>query len=62
MEKVVNITSLPDKDVDFKYWSGKSFSERLEAIEFLRTQFFSMNKNVPQEFQRVCRVVGKAQG
>ena len=59
MEKVLRITSLKDKKSDFIFWNGKSFSERLEAIEFLRNQYFSLNNHVQQEFQRVCRVVNQ---
>jgi len=61
MEKVLKITSIKDKKSDFIFWQGKSFSERFEAIEFLRNQYFSLNKNVQQGFQRVCRIVNQTQ-
>ena len=62
MERALKITTNKDKKSDSIFWAGKTFVERLEAIEFLRNQYFSLNKNVQQRFQRVCRIVGKAQG
>lgn len=62
MEKVVHIVKGEDKKADLIYWQKKSYEERLEAIEFLRSQYYSLNKDVQQRFQRVCRVVNKAQG
>ena len=61
MEKVLNIISNKDKKSDFIFWQGKSFLERLEAVELLRNQYFSLNKNVQQGFQRVCRVIDQTQ-
>ena len=60
MEKVLKIISLKDRKSDFLFWKSKSFLERLEAIEFLRNQYFSLNKDVQQGFQRVCRVIDQA--
>jgi hypothetical protein len=59
MDKVVRITSLKDKGTDFLFWKTKTDQERLEAIEFLRQQYFSLNKDIQQGFQRVCRVIEK---
>jgi hypothetical protein len=60
MEKVIHIISQKDEGSDFIFWKDKSFAERLDAIEFLRNQYYSLNKNVQQGFQRVCRVIDKA--
>jgi len=62
MERVLKITTNKDKNSDTEFWRKKSFVERLDAIEFLRGQYFAINKNVQQRFQRVCSVVNKAQG
>jgi hypothetical protein len=62
MEKALKITTNKDNKADILFWKEKSFAERLDAIEFLRTQYFSLNKNVQQRFQRVCRITNKAQG
>ncbi len=60
MEKVLRITSLKEKNSDFAYWSTKSFQERLEAIEILRQQYFSLKKDVQPRLQRVCRVINQS--
>lgn len=57
MEKVVKITTLKEQTTDFAYWATKSPTERLEAVELLRQQYFSFNKNVQPRLQRVCRVI-----
>ncbi len=59
MERELKITTNKDKKEDIVFWKEKSFVERLEAIEFLRSQYFSLNKNVPHTFQRICRIVNK---
>lgn len=62
MEKVVKITKLKDRQSDYSYWVSKSEIERLSAIELLREQYLNYTENVQQGFQRVCRVINKAQG
>jgi hypothetical protein len=57
MEKVLKITTIKDNSSDFAYWSNKSPIERLEALELLRQQYFSLNKDVQPRLQRVCRVI-----
>lgn len=57
MEKVVRIIGLKDKISDYKYWQSRPISERLEAIEMLRSQFIQFNKNAQPRLQRVCRVI-----
>ncbi len=59
MDKILKIVKLENEPSDFDYWGGKSASERLEAIEFLRQQYIKFNKNLNPEFQRVCRVIRK---
>lgn len=59
MEKVVHITSIDSKQNDFEFWSRNSYHERLAAIEMLRQQYYSINKHVPQGFQRVCTISRK---
>ncbi len=60
MEKVVKIVQLKDKTSDFQYWQTKSFEERLNAIEELRSQYIKFLKNVQPRLQRVCRVINQA--
>jgi hypothetical protein len=61
MKKVVKIVSLKEQKSDFEYWKNKSDIERLEAIEFLRQQYFALHKDVPKRFTRVCRIINKTQ-
>lgn len=60
MEKVLKITSLKDNNTDFAYWSTKSLNERLDTIEILRQQYFSIKKDVQPRLQRICRIVNKS--
>ena len=61
MEKFVKIISLKDKSSDFEFWSTKTESERLEAVEMLRNQYIQYTQNVQQGFQIVCRVINQKQ-
>jgi hypothetical protein len=62
MEKVVHITQLQDKQTDFQYWQGKSYLERLNALEMLRTQYINFLNDVEPRLQRVCKVINRLQG
>jgi len=56
IEKVVKIKKLDDKNNaldDLKYWSNKSFKERIAAVEYLRRQFHGSSARL----QRVARIV-----
>jgi hypothetical protein len=59
MEKVISITTNKSKNNDYLFWMSKSPSERIEAIEILRQQYYSLNKNVQQGFQRVLTITDK---
>jgi hypothetical protein len=60
MEKVLKITSLKERSSDYGYWSTKSRIERLNSIEILRQQYFSLKKDVQPRLQRVCRIINQA--
>ncbi|MFN5024264.1 MAG: hypothetical protein ACK5HJ_00795 [Bacteroidota bacterium] len=60
MEKVLKITTIKEVGSDFAYWSTKSLTERLEAIEILRQHYFSLKKDVQPRLQRVCRIINQA--
>ncbi len=59
MEKVLKITTLKDSGTDYTFWLTKSETERIEAIEFLRSSYIKFNKDVQPRLQRVCRVITK---
>jgi hypothetical protein len=60
MEKVVNIVRLKDKQTDYFYWQSKSYKDRLEAIEMLRSQYIKFIKDVQPRLQRVCRIINQS--
>jgi len=59
VDKVLKITSLKAQKSDFSFWKTKSYLERISAIEILRQQYFSLNKNVQPRLQRICSVITK---
>jgi hypothetical protein len=61
MDKVVKIVGIKNKSSDYKFWMSKTESERLEAIEMLRSQYIDYIYHVNKRLQRVCRVTNKAQ-
>ena len=60
MEKVVKIMHLKDKQSDYVFWQIRSYKDRLETIELLRSQYIKFDKNVQPRLQRVCRVINQA--
>jgi hypothetical protein len=62
MEKVVRITTAEESGTDYRYWKSRSYAERLQAIEFLRQQYLSYQKNAEPGFRSVCRIVNSTQG
>lgn len=62
MEKVISVIKKSDDGNDFKFWQSKSYQERIDAIETLRSQYFQMKKNVQQGLQRVYTVVKQKSG
>jgi hypothetical protein len=60
MEKVVNIVRLKDKQTDYFYWQSKSYKDRLEAIEMLRSQYIKFIKDAQPRLQRVCRIINQS--
>ena len=57
MEKVLKIKDLKEKTSDFAFWSTKSPIERLEAIEILRQQYFSLTQAIQPRLKRVCSII-----
>lgn len=46
----VNIIGKPDKNADLRFWLGKTSQERIEAVEFLRSQYYALSgcKSIPR--------------
>ncbi len=60
MDKVVRKTTLKEQGNDYDYWMTKSYTERFNALEFLREQAYGKHV-LEQGLQRVCRVVKRVQ-
>jgi len=39
----INITSKSDKNADLKFWLKKTPQERIDAVEFLRSQHYALS-------------------
>jgi hypothetical protein len=52
----VNVIKLTEKSDDFGYWKSQSYSNRLDALEEIRSEYISWKYGVKQEFQRIYRV------
>ncbi len=46
----VNIIGKSDKNADLRFWLGKTSQERIEAVEFLRSQYYALSgcKSIPR--------------
>ena len=62
MEKTVKIVKLGQDDSNLIYWLSRSFTQRLEELEKLRTEINQYMYANQQGFQRVYRVVKREQG
>ncbi len=62
MEKKIKIISMEDEQNDFSYWITKSYQERIDAIEALRSQYSYFTQglekqNVQPRLQRVLKII-----
>jgi len=57
MEKVLRIVSFHEQPSAYAYWNSRPVSERIDAIEILRSQYIQFKKDVEPRLQRVCRVI-----
>jgi len=60
MEKKVKIVKIGHDDSNLIYWLSRSFIQRLEELEKLRTEVNQHLYGNQQGFQRVYRVVKRA--
>ncbi len=61
MEKIVRIVKIGHDDSNLIYWLSRSFTQRLEELEKLRTEVNQRMYGNQQGFQRVYRVVKREQ-
>ena len=57
MEKIARIVKIGHDDSNLIYWLSRSFTQRLEELEKLRTEVNQRMYGNQQGFQRVYRVV-----
>ena len=58
----VIIRKLKDSDErrDYEYWMSRTPQERLEAVEFLRVQWYKMHNERPKRLRRIHRAFKRA--
>ena len=57
ISKVIHKYKTNSQPKDIAYWKTKSYEQRLDALEQIRTEYNSWRYNAEQGFQRVYRVV-----
>jgi len=57
MEKIIRVVPLHKQPNDYAYWISRPVSERIDAIEMLRSQYIKLEKDVEPRLQRVCFVI-----
>jgi hypothetical protein len=60
LKKVVKKYKLDEQPRDFQFWQSKSYEERLNALEQIRSEYNSWRYDAEQGFQRVYRIVKRA--
>lgn len=55
--KVVNKFKMNEQPSDFSFWQSKSYEQRLDALEQIRSEYNSWRYDAEQGFQRVYRIV-----
>ena len=60
IRKVIKKYKINEQPNDFSFWQSKSYEERLDALEQIRTEFNLWRYNAEQGFQRVFRIVKRA--
>lgn len=50
---------LKDKQSDYVFWQTRSYKERLEAIELLRSQYIKFDKMFSQDFKEFVELLSK---
>jgi len=62
IENKLHKTYLKDTSNDFIFWQKKTDAEKLEAVEFLRSQYIQNLPDAKQRFQRVYRITYRKPG
>lgn len=66
MERILKIRSNKESCSDYQYWLSKSYQERIEAIELLRSQYLQImddnkSQNVQPRLQRIYSITQQKQ-
>jgi hypothetical protein len=63
IERVVRKYKIDQEPNNFSYWKNKSFQERIDALETIRSEYHAWRySDAEQRFHRVCRIVKQKQG
>ncbi len=53
----VNKVRIDQEKNDFKYCAGRSYKDRLDALESIRAEYITWKYNAEQRFQRVYKII-----
>ena len=62
IKKIVKKYKMGEQPGDFAFWQTKSYHERLEALEQIRSEYNTWRYNAKQGFQRVYKIIKRKQG
>jgi len=57
ISKVIKKYKLNEQPNDFSFWQSKSYEERLDTLEQIRSEYNSWRYDAEQGFQRVYQIV-----
>ena len=60
ISKVIKKYKLNEQPNDFAFWQSRSYEERLDTLEQIRSEYNSWRYNAEQGLQRVYRIVKQA--
>lgn len=60
ISKVIKKFKLNEQPNDFRFWQSKTYEERLDALEQIRTEYNSWRYNADRRLQRIYRIVKRA--
>jgi len=56
IQPVVKISTLDNQENDFQYWQSRPFSDRLAALEEIRTKYHK-KENIQTGIQKVVSII-----
>ena len=57
VSKVIKKYRIDEQPNDFSFWQSRSYEERLDTLEQIRSEYNSWRYNAEQGLQRIYRIV-----